>query len=277
MRDSPHNESLRELVMALHRASPWHGSVHFSSIDIMRIVQAYIDAHISEPLQQAVISRCCAMSPSHFSRVFHRAAGIGYKQFVLQTRIEKSLALLKTTDLRVKEIAHATGFHNMAYFARAFKQHTGISPSTYRQIHQYDTGTAPCPLKATEASIQINEARLRSFLDAMPDYAIFMLDSQGRVTTWNIGAQNMLGYAAEEIIGQHFSWFYTIKAIANGHPQRVLEVARREGRYEEEGWRVRKDRSRFLANVVISTVHDAHHHRPCGFASVTRNITKCKR
>jgi PAS domain S-box-containing protein len=239
----------------------------------MRIVQAYINTHIGEPLQQPVISRCCAMSPAHFSRTFHQATGTSFKHFVLQKRIEKSLTLLQTSDLRVKEIAHATGFRQMAYFTRAFKKHTGMNPSKYRQTHLYTTGTEPCPLKATEASIQINEARLRSFLDSMPHYAIFMLNTEGRVATWNIGARNMMGYPAEEIIGQRFSCFYTLEAIANGHPQRILEVAKREGRYEEEGWRVRKNRSRFRANVVITTVHDAQR-RPCGFANITRDITK---
>jgi PAS domain S-box-containing protein len=276
MRDSPDTKSLHELVVALRGAARANVRAHPSSIDIMRIIQAYINAHIGEPLQQAVISRCCAMSPAHFNRTFHQAIGTSFKQFVLQKRIEKSQTLLQTSDLRVKEIAHATGFRQMAYFTRAFKKHTGISPSTYRQIHQYNTGTAPCPLKATEASIQINEARLQSFLNAMPDYAIFMLDTEGRVATWNIGAKNMLGYTAEEIIGQHFSRFYTPEAIAADQPHRALEIAKREGRYEEEGWRVRKNRSRLLANAVISIVHDAQH-RPCGFANITRDITKYKR
>src|SRR5687768_9612998 len=112
----PHAESLRELVEALHGVARVGASAHPSSIDTMRIVQAYINAHIDAPLQQAVISRCCAMSPAHFSRTFHHAVGTSFKQFVLQKRIEKSLVLLQASDLRVKEIAHATGFRQMAYF-----------------------------------------------------------------------------------------------------------------------------------------------------------------
>lgn len=273
MRDSPHAESLRELVEAFHGAARVDVRAHPSSIDIMRIVQAYINAHIDAPLQQAVISRCCAMSPAHFSRTFHQAIGTSFKQFVLQERIEKSLTLLQASDLRVKEIAHATGFRHMAYFTRAFKKHTGMNPSTYRQTHLYMTGVEPCPLKATEASIQQKEARLRLLLDSVRDYAIFMLDTGGRVTTWNSGAQGMKGYTAEDIIGQHFSCFYTPEAIAADQPHRALEIAKREGRYEEEGWQVRKDGSHFLADVVINTGYDAKH-RPCGFANITRDITK---
>jgi PAS domain S-box-containing protein len=100
-----------------------------------------------------------------------------------------------------------------------------------------------------------------------------MLDTEGRVTTWNSGAQSMKGYTAEEIIGQHFSQFHTPEAIAADQPHRALEIAKREGRYEEEGWRVRKDGSYFLADVVFNTVYDAQH-RPCGFANITRDITK---
>jgi PAS domain S-box-containing protein len=273
MSGSPHAEPLRELVVALRGVARVGASAHPSSSDTMRTVQAYINAHIGERLQQADISRCCAMSTSHFSRLFHHATGASFKHFVLQKRIEKSLTLLQDSDLRVKEIAHATGFRNMGYFTRAFKKHTGINPSTYRQTHLYITGTKPCPLKATEASIQQNEERLRLLLDSVRDYAIFMLDIIGRVTTWNIGAQHMMGYRAEEIIGQYASCFYTPKAIAANQVHRVLEIAKREGRYEEEGWRVRKDGSHLLANVVINTVYDAKH-RPCGFANITRDITK---
>lgn len=232
----------------------------------MRIVQAYIDAHIAEPLKQPIISRCCAMSSSHFSRVFHRATGSNFKQFVLQKRIERSLTLLRTSNLRVKEVAHSTGFRHMPYFMRAFKKYIGTSPLKYRENHLYITGTRPCQLKAIEASIQQNKERLRLLVDAVRDYAIFIPDIQGRVITWNIGAQRMKGYTAEDIIGQHFSCFYTPEAIAAGQSHRALEIAKHVGRYEDEEWRVRRDNSRFLANVVINTAYDAQH-RPCGFAA----------
>ena len=275
MSNLPHAEYLRELVVALCRTGTAHqnSGSHRSAIHVMRIVQAYIKAHISDPLQQAVISSCCAMSPSHFSRMFHQATGTSFSQFVLQKRIERSSELLQTSEHRIKEIAYSVGFHDTAYFTRVFRKHVGTSPNKYRQMHLH---TEPCPVKATQATLQQNKERVRSLLDGVGDYAIFMLDAQGRVQSWSAGAKRIKGYTAKEIIGQHFSCFYPPEAVAAGHPQRVLEIAKHEGRYEEQGPRVRKDGSYFLANVVINTVYDAQG-RLCGFAMITRDITKRKR
>src|SRR3954471_10026795 len=94
----------------------------------------------------------------------------------------------------------------------------------------------------------------RLMVESVRDYAIFMLDPQGRVRTWNAGAERIKGYRAEEIIGQHFSKFYTRVAVQTGWPDHDLEVAREVGRFEDEGWRVRKDGSVFWANVVITAL-----------------------
>lgn len=110
-------------------------------------------------------------------------------------------------------------------------------------------------------------------VDAVKDYAIFMLDPAGYIASWNQGAQRIKGYDADEIIGRHFSVFYTEDAIAIGHPQHELTIATREGRFEEEGWRVRKNGSVFWANVVISAVHDETGEL-IGFAKVTRDLTE---
>src|SRR5678815_1104431 len=83
------------------------------------------------------------------------------------------------------------------------------------------------------------------------DYAVFFLDPEGRIMSWNLGAQRIKGYALEEIVGRHFSIFYTRESVDSGWPQHELKVAAVEGRFEDEGWRVRKDGSRFWANVVI--------------------------
>ncbi|MFI5613670.1 PAS domain S-box protein [Amycolatopsis sp. NPDC051903] len=105
------------------------------------------------------------------------------------------------------------------------------------------------------------------------DYAIFMLDPAGRIATWNAGAERIKGYRAEEIIGRHFSVFYPAEDIAAGKPAWELEVALTEGRLEDEGWRLRKDGSRFWANVVITTLYDDDgNHR--GFGKVTRDMTE---
>jgi hypothetical protein len=112
-------------------------------------------------------------------------------------------------------------------------------------------------------------------VSSVRDYAIFMLDPLGRVTTWNLGAQRIKGYKPEEIIGKHFSTFYGEEDRRNGKPERELEIARAEGSVEDEGWRIRKDGTRFWANVIITAVYDAHRELR-GFAKVTRDITERK-
>jgi PAS domain S-box-containing protein len=110
-------------------------------------------------------------------------------------------------------------------------------------------------------------------VEAVRDYAIFMLDPNGYVASWNTGAERIKGYKASEIIGQHFSVFYTEPDIATSHPQHELEIAVRDGRFEEEGPRVRKDGTQFWANVVITAVRDETG-ALVGFAKVTRDLTE---
>jgi PAS domain S-box-containing protein len=121
--------------------------------------------------------------------------------------------------------------------------------------------------------LRASEERFRLLVESVMDYAIFMLDPGGCVSTWNIGAERMKGYRADEIIGQHFRIFYPPEAQATRHPEHELEIAVREGRYEEEGWRIRKDGTAFWANVVITALFD-HDRRLVGFGKVTRDITE---
>jgi PAS domain S-box-containing protein len=125
---------------------------------------------------------------------------------------------------------------------------------------------------SAEGALQDSEESFRLLVDSVKDYAIFLLDTEGRVASWNQGAERIKGYAASEIIGQSFTRFYPQEAIAVRFPQYELEVAAREGRFEDEGWRVRKDGSRFWANVVITALRDAND-RLVGFAKVTRDLT----
>jgi PAS domain S-box-containing protein len=113
-------------------------------------------------------------------------------------------------------------------------------------------------------------------IENVDDYAIFMLDTDGNIASWNAGAQRIKGYSAEEIIGQHFSRFYESGDVASGKPARELEVARREGRYQDEGWRVRRDGSRFWASVLITAVQDETS-RLIGYSKVTRDLTERNR
>ena len=113
---------------------------------------------------------------------------------------------------------------------------------------------------------------LRLLVEAVEDYAIFMLDPEGRVASWNPGAERSKQWTADEIIGKHFRVFYPPEKQAVRHPERELEIALREGRYEEEGWRIRKDGSRFWAHVTITTVRGPDG-RLLGFGKVTRDNT----
>ena len=117
--------------------------------------------------------------------------------------------------------------------------------------------------------------RYRLLVQAVRDYAIFMLDPAGRILTWNAGAERIKGYRAEEVIGKHFSIFYPERDIQSGKTEMELEIAEREGRFEEEGWRVRKDGSRFWADVVITALRDESG-RLIGFGKVTRDLTERK-
>jgi PAS domain S-box-containing protein len=112
----------------------------------------------------------------------------------------------------------------------------------------------------------------RRLVSSVRDYAIFMIDPAGHILSWNAGARRLKGYEDDEIIGRHFSVFYTPEDRARRHPDHELDVAIREGRYEEEGWRVRKDRTRFWASVTITAVRDDDG-RLTGFAKVTRDLT----
>src|SRR5882757_1475849 len=117
------------------------------------------------------------------------------------------------------------------------------------------------------------DGRYRLLVDAITDYAIYMLDADGRVISWNPGAQRFKGYEAHEIIGKHFSVFYP--PGEQWKPARELKIAAEEGRFEEEGWRLRKDGSQFWASVVITALRDRQG-TLIGFAKVTRDLTERK-
>ena len=120
-----------------------------------------------------------------------------------------------------------------------------------------------------------DEGRYRLLIEAVTDYAIYLLDASGIVTTWNPGAERFKGYSANEIIGQHFSRFYTPEDQETGLPARALETACREGKFEAEGWRVRKDGSLFWAYVVIDPIRGPSG-EIIGFAKITRDLSERK-
>jgi PAS domain S-box-containing protein len=129
--------------------------------------------------------------------------------------------------------------------------------------------------RAAEERLRLSEERFRLLVQSVTDYAIYMLNLDGKVTSWNAGAQRFKGYRENEILGHHFSRFYTEADRATGLPQHALSTAKTVGRFESEGWRVRKDGTRFWAHVIIDAVHDGDGDL-IGFAKITRDLTERK-
>jgi PAS domain S-box-containing protein len=126
--------------------------------------------------------------------------------------------------------------------------------------------------RAAQLAALESERRFRLLVQGVSDYAIYMLSPAGEVTNWNRGAERIKGYSASEIVGEHFSRFYTPEDTASGLPEKALNIARQQGRYEAEGWRQRKDGSRFWAGVVIDAIYDDG--KLVGFAKITRDLTE---
>ena len=127
--------------------------------------------------------------------------------------------------------------------------------------------------RAAQQALIEAEQKFRILVQGVTDYAIFMLDPKGRVTNWNAGAQRIKGYTPEEIVGEHFSKFYSREDFNAGVPHRAIETARETGRYEAEGWRIRKDGTRFWASVVLDAIKDEDG-KLIGFAKITRDMTE---
>jgi len=136
--------------------------------------------------------------------------------------------------------------------------------------------TNPERRSAIRSGATARDQRFEHFVDSVEDYAIYALDTQGRVQTWNLGAQRMKGYTTEEILGQHFSRFYEAEARQCGKPEEVLRMVAEGGHFAEEGWRLRKDGSRFWAHVTLRRLIDRNGVLQ-GFSKVTRDLTESKR
>lgn len=130
-------------------------------------------------------------------------------------------------------------------------------------------------LERTEAQLQESEQRFRTLVEGVQDYAIYAMDPAGRVASWNAGAERIKGYQAAEIIGQHFSRFYSQSEVESRKPEKALQVAASEGRFQDEGWRVRKDGSRFWASAVLTALRDPQG-RLIGYSKITRDLTAHK-
>jgi PAS domain S-box-containing protein len=144
-----------------------------------------------------------------------------------------------------------------------------ITPAKKSKLVDRLSGVQP----SESQSVRQGADRYQLLVEAVRDYAIFMLDPSGHVTTWNAGAERIKGYRASEIIGKHISSFYPEEDVRNGKPQRELEIAERDGRIEDEGWRVRKDGSRFWASVIVTALR-TEQGELAGFGRVTRDMTE---
>jgi PAS domain S-box-containing protein len=153
-----------------------------------------------------------------------------------------------------------------------------------RRIERFNDGSEPTEQillaiedvterRKAEQALRDSEERFRRLVEGAQDYAIFLLDPQGTIASWNAGAERIKGYRAEEIIGKHFSCFYPPEAIASGWPEEELRKATNEGRFEDEGWRLRKDGSQFWANVIITALRDESG-KLIGFSKITRDLTE---
>jgi PAS domain S-box-containing protein len=138
----------------------------------------------------------------------------------------------------------------------------------FDRIKQWLRRGPPSGAEGSESATQFD-----SLVAGVRDYAIFLLDAQGNVRSWNAGAERIKGYRADEIIGRHFSTFYPKEAIDSGFPAHELTVAGKAGRFEDEGWRLRKDGSRFWANVVITALRNESG-QVQGFLKITRDLTE---
>lgn len=130
--------------------------------------------------------------------------------------------------------------------------------------------------KNSPAAVLDTDASFRLLVDSAKDYAIVMLDPSGHVATWNEGAERFKGYRAQEIIGKHFSCFYPPEAVQSGFPEMELKTAAEKGRFEDEGWRIKKDGTRFWANVIVTALRDKDG-KLIGFSKVTRDLTERKK
>ena len=129
---------------------------------------------------------------------------------------------------------------------------------------------------ALEQARGVDDLSFRVFVESVRDYALILLDPAGRIISWNIGAEAIKGYKAEEVLGEHFSIFYPPESIERGLPAHELVMAARDGRFEDESWRVRKDGTKFWANVVITALH-APDGTLTGYAKVTRDLSERRR
>lgn len=240
-------------------------------------------AYVSE-LEQAVQSRQQVWEDS----IAKRQAGakidpvqVMTQNFDLSRRCAEASARVQSEEGKLlaerRAIAHRWFLLSSALVVGSFAIAVLLLLFYYRLLHQELRLREAAERTANEAysreaALRQEEQRFRLFVEAVRDYAIFTLDANGRVSSWNEGAARVKGWDAAEVIGRHFSCFFPAEDVERGKPQKELEIAANEGRFEDEGWRVRKDGSRFWANVVVTSIRNSAG-EVMGYAKVTRDFT----
>jgi len=273
-----HREALQQRLTArgldLDKADKQGRYVELDASDVLSafMVEGMPDAGLFEEIVGGTIVRIRAQPKTSHTEIV--AFGEMVSLLWTEGRVEAAIRLEQLwNELAMKHsfslrcaypIANFYGEQNARPLMRVCAEHSAVV------LDENDTS-----FRSGEAKIALrhSEERFRLLVDAVQDYAIFMLDVQGHVISWNKGAERIKGYRVSEIIGKHFSIFYPEEDLRAGKPQRELEIAAKEGRIEDEGWRLRKDGSRFWASVIITALrNDAG--RLVGFGKVTRDFTE---
>lgn len=191
-------------------------------------------------------------------------------------RVEDAIRKVLSGDRDAVQIEHQVVDGQTGSRRRLLSSVSSVRDAGRRPLYLFLQVQDVSAQREAEEELRLSEQRFRLLVEAVQDYAIFMLDPDGRIASWNSGAERIKGWTADEIIGHHFRQFYPPDKQAERHPEHELELAVRDGRYEEEGWRIRKNGSMFWAQVTITAVRDPDG-QLVGFAKVTRDNTERRR
>lgn len=286
MRDSPQEA----VVPPEPEAAPLGGGLPLDEADVARLEQAILDEHVegfralfdraaigmATLTVHATIVRANDAFADLMSCTTSDLIGVDYGQLTCGAGdvLDHRLDGLRSSDATVATFEHALPAPPGTPSLRtALVTLVPIRDSVGELLYVFAQVQDITAQRLAEDELHRSEAYFRLLVAAVEDYAIFMLDPDGAVVSWNAGARRIKGYDVAEIVGQHFRVFYPEEQQLTGHPERNLQAALRHGSFAEEGWRVRKDGSRFWASVVISAVHDEKG-RHVGFAKITRDQTE---
>ena len=291
----PHREALeRSLAARGLNTDSATAEGRYVALDVAEVLAQIMRGQMPDPEQFATIlggtiakAQAASIAAEPCTVIFGEMVAILWTEGKVEAaiRIEElwnSLAEQHSFSLRCAY--PMDGFHQDAHgelFMKVCAAHSAVLPMGTRGLLFSDDERLRTIAKLQqklevlehEKALHASEQRFQLLVEAAQDYAIFMLDTEGRVKTWNTGGERIKGYKASEILGKHISCFYSDGDLKDGKPQRLLDRALRDGHSEDEGWRLRRDGTRFWANVVITALKDADG-RVVGFSKVTRDFTE---